>query len=144
MHSPGITTSQRTGSTLSANRSDTKVEMMEVFPTAARHYRDASVPTIANDNDSNSIILHSGTARARARWRGRVKQRVGYRTCYHNSKKERMNDRLLPYSSSWHTTSSPGPKMYFWGLCDPHDLSKIFTMSSRVISSMLSARISAW
>ena len=44
-----------------------------------------------------------------------------------------MNDRLLPYSSSWHTTSSPGPKMYFWGLCDPHDLSKIFTMSSRVV-----------
>lgn len=33
VHSPGMTTSHRTGSTFSGKRSDTNVEMIEVFPT---------------------------------------------------------------------------------------------------------------
>ena len=37
VHSPGMTTSHRTGSTFSGKRSDTNVEMIEVFPTPATH-----------------------------------------------------------------------------------------------------------
>ena len=76
VHSPGMTTSHRTGSTLSAKRSDTKVEMIDVFPTAAMAQGDASAPTIANDHDSNSIVLHSASAR-REKKSVRVKTKSG-------------------------------------------------------------------
>ena len=56
-HSAGMTTSHRTGSTLSGKVSEMNVEMRDVFPTRATHQLQQLHQTISK-NDNPDILLH--------------------------------------------------------------------------------------
>ena len=56
-HSAGMTTSHRTGSTLSGKVSEINVEMRDVFPTRATHHPPKGLDTISK-NDHPDVLLH--------------------------------------------------------------------------------------